>query len=537
MGIGKEIEWQFEAVDLDSDIKAVCRAAEAAGLRLRPPKRIRLHDRFFDTPDWKFYRALTYLRIRTKGKTAEATIKTFGTIDPGPRVRTELTEPLSGELHELPGQVGECIRALAGESPLREIFSHSTTRQVIRASDGETEIAEIAIDHTVFEKTGNELKRIEIESLCDNSEKLDQFISELASQFKPCGRSKFAEGLASMGLSLELSPSPTLNIDFDSTIGELIQAAINVYSHRMKESEPAVRLGLDPEAVHNMRVATRRLRALLRLFRRFLPASAMRVRRELAWLADALGPVRDLDVQLQALIGVCTQAHVSDEDRAIIIAPLEARRSKARKELLDSLNSDRYSMLVAGLNVLQERAVSKRSRQSAVSVLPKVLYRACSRALQDGSRVTNDSVGEQYHKLRLRCKRLRYAADVSRNLYGKPARNFCKALVELQDVLGQHQDALVLIKTLHTVPEDWGFTHHPTTLDAMRRIEAVLEKTAMRCRNQFPKAFTRVFDDAWPVLEKRILDAMAEDVVRSTREEWMRERLQFTSDRDLSERD
>lgn len=537
MGISREIEWQFEAVDLDSDTKAVCRAAEAAGLRLRPSKEIKLLDRFFDTPDWRFYRAFAYLRVRAKGKTAEVTIKTFGATDPGPRVRTELTEPLSGELYELPGQVGECIRALAGESPIREIFSHSTTRKVIRASDGEIEIAEIAIDHTVFENTGKELKRIEVESLCDNNEKLDHFISKLASCFKPCGRSKFAEGLASKGLSPELIPSPKLTVGFDSTIGELIQAAINVNSHRLKESEPAVRLGLDPEAVHDMRVATRRLRALLRLFRRFLPANAMRIRSELAWLADALGGVRDLDVQLQALIEVSTQAHVSDEDTSTIIAPLEARRSRARNELLNSLNSDRYSMLVAGLNVLQGRAMGKRSRQSAVSVLPKVLYRACSRAFRDGSRIANDSAGEQYHKLRLRCKRLRYAADVARNIYGKPARTFCKALAELQDVLGQHQDALVLIKTLHTVPEDWGYTHHPTALDAIRRIEAVLEKLVLRCRNQFPKAFTKVFHDAWPDLERRMLDAMAEDVVRSTREEWMREMMQFTSDRDIPERD
>jgi CHAD domain-containing protein len=537
MGGSKEVEWQFEASDIEGDSKAVWQAAEAAGLRLGTPKEVKFNDRFFDTADWKFYRAFAYLRVRKKGRISEATIKTFDSSNTGPRIRTELTEQLTGDLQDLAGPAGECIRALAGSSPLREIFSHSTNRTILRAFDGESEIAEIAIDRTIFENTNSELNRIEIEALCDKSAKLNQFVSELATRFKPCLRSKFAEGLASKGLSPELSTSPGLDVRLDSTMGELIQAAINVYSHRIRESDPGVRLGLDPEAVHNMRVATRRLRALLRLFNRFLPSSANRVRKNLAWLADALGGVRDLDVQMQSLEDVCTKAQVSEEDFAMIIAPLQARRSNKRFELLAALNSDRYSMLIADLNGLQERALIKGTRQSAVSVLPKIINRAYMRALRDGSRITNDSSAEEYHKLRLKCKRFRYAVDVSRNIYGKPARALCKALSELQDVLGQHQDALILVRTLHSVPEDWGYEHHPTALDAIRRIEQFLENVAIRCRHQFFEAFEKVFDDVWPSLEQRMLEMMADDVVRATRKKWERERIAAAGDSDLPESD
>ncbi len=530
MGTSQEIEWQFAVADLELAGAAISEAAEAAGLRLSVPREIRLRDTFFDTRDWRFFSAFAYLRVRRRGRKSEATIKTFGTVDSGPRIRTEVTEELSRELHELEGPVGESVRAMVGQGQLCELFTHSTTRKVFRAFDGNCEVGEIALDHTVFEGADNDLRRIEVEAVGAQSEALLKFVASLSTMFSPCVRSKFAEGLAARRMLPSGPGQPEIDTGLDCTIGEFIGAAIKVYAYRIQESEPGVRLGLDSESVHNMRVGTRRLRTLLRLFRDVLPGRTKVVRDELAWLADMLGNVRDLDVQLDRLQELFGEEQVSGEDAAAIVSPLQEERAEARGSLLIALDSERFTELCDTMSELSYRISGKRAATSALSFLPGVLHRACAQALRDGSTIGPDSEADEYHRLRLRCKRLRYAADAARTLYGKPARAFCKTLADLQDLLGQHQDALVLIGSLRGVPERWGYAHRPTALDAIRRVESRLDETARQSRIRFPMLFSRVFNDAWPAFEERMLEAMAHDVVRETRDRWERERKRYAKE-------
>jgi triphosphatase len=125
----------------------------------------------------------------------------------------------------------------------------------------------------------------------------------------------------------------------------------------MLAHEPGVRLGEDPEELHDMRVATRRLRAALKLYAEALPKRAERFEKDLHWAADALGDVRDLDVHLERL---AEEALVDGNEEFFekAITALKERRIEARRRMLEVLNSDRYERLVSGFSGMLRRGRS-----------------------------------------------------------------------------------------------------------------------------------------------------------------------------------
>ena len=103
----------------------------------------------------------------------------------------------------------------------------------------------------------------------------------------------------------------------------------------VRAKEPGTRLGEDPEELHDMRVATRRLRAALSLFEAVLPVRAQVFREELGWLARLLGTVRDLDVQLEGLAVLSSPADVhtaaDGRDPLVELAALLGREREAAR--------------------------------------------------------------------------------------------------------------------------------------------------------------------------------------------------------------
>ena len=249
----------------------------------------------------------------------------------------------------------------------------------------------------------------------------------------------------------------------DATVRDLVSTAVTSSTIRLIRADAGVRVGEDPEAVHSARVAVRRLRSDLRTFRSVLdPAWSGPLRDELGWLGSSLGEVRDLDVLGDRLAGRLEDLGLTErprdggevrpadrpEDRVAgtrLIGGVQAARSAARERLLAELRSDRYIALLEGLvaasaepQVLAEAA----DRRAASALVPlmagpwKHLERAC-RAIAD------DSPDEVLHAARIRAKRARYAAEALAPLVGAPARRFGRAAARLQDVLGEHQDAVV----------------------------------------------------------------------------------------------
>jgi triphosphatase len=238
------------------------------------------------------------------------------------------------------------------------------------------------------------------------------------------------------------------------TLGAVAHAVVRAQLEAVLKHEPEARVGDDPEAVHQMRVATRRLRAGLRLFADVAPVPVGELLSELAWLAERLGAVRDLDVQIESIGQAAAEVRPSVETLAPVLSAFESRRASARHALLEALDGPRYVALVAALSAVVAQSPGMwpgRASEPAAATVP-ALVRARFRKFRKAARhATATSPATDLHRARIRAKRLRYSLEFVADLYGKRARSLIRRIVDVQDVLGAIQDAAVMDQRLRSL--------------------------------------------------------------------------------------
>jgi CHAD domain-containing protein len=204
-----------------------------------------------------------------------------------------------------------------------------------------------------------------------------------------------------------------------------------------------------------MRVATRRLRAHLRAAEPELDrAWAEPLRDELKWVAGLLGAVRDLDVLLERLRR--QQAQLERHEAAALdptVFLLHSDRAKARGALVEALRSERYLMLLDEL----EQAPEATAVVGLEVPVAKVAEREFRRARKAVRALGDSPSDEQLHRTRVRAKRARYAAELAVGST-RGARGFVDRAKRLQDVLGEHQDAVVAEDRLRALAADGDAT-------------------------------------------------------------------------------
>jgi len=229
-----------------------------------------------------------------------------------------------------------------------------------------------------------------------------------------------------------------------SPAGAPVRAALAAGTTRLLHHDPGVRVGNDPEDVHQARVATRRLRSDLRTFRPLLDEDETRtLRDELKWAADLLGDVRDADVLLRRL---CAGAERLPDAVAAgaLLQQLEHQRDEVHARLLDGLRSQRYLALVERLVAFAEAPpLVGSSSQPARAVLPGLVSPAWKRLRKAVDVVDSHPRPEQLHAVRIKAKRLRYGADAVAPAVGKDAARLASVVADLQSLLGDHHDAHV----------------------------------------------------------------------------------------------
>lgn len=498
----QEVEWQYDAPEgLESIEEWLVSGSDdpegpaGSGLAVVGGGTKELADTYYDTGDWRLYRAGYGLRVRrgASGKGSEATMKSLISAgDEGSlRRRREISETLQGEgadaLGRASGPVGERLKALVGNRELRPIFEIRTRRRVFelreeragddsvgkivqdasgdirRAGDG-LRTGEVALDSSKIPLgDGDEaayLTRVEVEAdtsaaVSPSLEKFAEAMEE-ALALRPSKISKYEAGLFATGqspeTSLDLGPDA---IDGSLSVGEVAFAVLRRQFAVMRTHEPGVRLGEDPEELHDMRVATRRMRAAIKLFQDALPERARWFRGELKFFAGVMGDVRDLDVQIEQLEGWTSQ---TEDPGAIlrIVEAIEKQRAKARVHLLEALDSARYEHFESSFADMLRRAPTVEpspgkepednpaAGEPVLDAAPGLLSRPYRRWSKAANRIDDSSLPEEYHELRKKGKQLRYALEFLSDVYGKEATDeFVKPLKALQDVLGKHQDSIV----------------------------------------------------------------------------------------------
>jgi len=203
--------------------------------------------------------------------------------------------------------------------------------------------------------------------------------------------------------------------------------------------DPGVRLGGEAEDLHRLRVATRRGRALIRASRPLVGEQLAELNGELKWLGGLLGPVRDLDVLIAHLRGLEPKLGADAAGAGLVVSALEEERAAARDTLVNALTTDRYLALLdrfAG-DVRTLTAVHPDVRIVDVSEREARKLRKAHRRL--GPEPSDAAL----HKVRIKAKRARYAAELAALAEGKALARVVDRLKKLQDVIGEHQDAVV----------------------------------------------------------------------------------------------
>lgn len=302
--------------------------------------------------------------------------------------------------------------------------------------------------------------------------------------------------------------SPTA-IEAAQTVAEAAFAILREHFAAFRAHQEGTRRGKDPEELHQMRVASRRLRAAMGLFKEILPPGAVRLRRELGWIGAFLGHARDADVQIEQVRAWLAAAGRRERGTyQPLLKLLQEQRSQARIPMFRVLDSPRYRRFLAAYQAFVRRRPPRRSaaaRQPVGAVAPDLISQRFRAVRKAGDRLGRASPPAKLHALRIKCKRLRYAVEFFADLYGEPAAAFAKRVSRLQDLLGVHQDAHVAARRLRNLSEVQGRRLPPRTLVAMGRAAERYTQQAAEARSAFPAAYRRIIGKRW----KRLREAMA----------------------------
>ena len=512
----QEVEWQFEGADLERVESWLTERSEDSSITIDPGSKKKLVDTYYDTEDWRLYRAGYALRVRRSGNKTEATMKSLtvaGSKAMGDVYRRrEISEPLeNGEVEtllEARDRVGEYLRTLLGTRSLRTLFEIHTSRQTFdllldvvtsdtddsdenwsddngssgeivqdalgdirRAGSGSaSRVGEVALDRSEVPLGTDEaatLTRVEVEieasSAADATEApdLESFVEEMKEtlDLEPTRVSKYEAGLFASGLTPEGAGSlgPT-TIDDTLSVSEVAFRVLRRQFAAMRAHEAGTRLGEDPEELHDMRVPTRRMRAAIKLFENALPLRARWFRGELKWVAGVLGEVRDLDVQIDQLKGMIEQQAEVESREALseVVNAIEEQRNAARGCLLGALDSERYERFESSFAEMLRRGPAGETAsedllgaplaadEPILAAAPGFVSRPYRTWRKAAGRIDGNSHPEEYHDLRKKGKRLRYALEFVAEVYGeKETGKLVKPLKTLQDYLGRHQDLII----------------------------------------------------------------------------------------------
>jgi len=254
--------------------------------------------------------------------------------------------------------------------------------------------------------------------------------------------------LAARGYELLVPRTPTARkaprvvLDAGLTAGEAFRRIATTCVAHLRANEACARLGEDPEGVHQMRVASRRLRSAISVFRDGLPGAwSGRLAREVRWLTGEMAPAREWDVFLAETLTPLRKSLPDDPSLALLDERAVDARREAYGRVRDALLGPRYTRLL--LDLARALAEGWEATVPVVAAAREVLSVRHEKALRAGANLARLDA-EGLHRLRIRMKQLRYAVEFFDGLFhGKAPRKYASALSRIQDCLGLLQDVAV----------------------------------------------------------------------------------------------
>jgi triphosphatase len=469
---------------------------------------------YLDTDDSRLLRLGFCLCIAERGGLVGATLRPIAS-EAGSALEWYETLAPGGELplDDEHGMFGGRLRCLKGERPLRRRIEVQSHRKLIEIRSAGGAACDLALEEmTVLLAGSNErhgLARVMLRAQDAEDRNASRLVEELAAgcPLQRSGKTRVdalmvAAGLGSSGPP-DLGPE---RVEAVHTVAEAAYAVLRRHFRGMLVQEAGTRLGEEAEPLHDMRVAIRRQRAALRLFRGYLPPRVLRLRNGLKRIACVLGQVRDLDVHL-ATLQECKE-DLEPQERVALEALSERlvrSREVARGKMLRTLDGRRCVRLFERMTILLRSNPSRRfapGRSPICLLAPELITERYNRVVRLARRIDARSSVSDFHRVRIRCKALRYALEFHCELYGKPAHRMIRSLAALQELLGEHQDVNVAAGWLRGLIEQRRPPLGAPAAFVAGRLAERYERRARRLRRRFPERLKPITGRSWSRLQE-----------------------------------
>ncbi|GAA3673815.1 CYTH and CHAD domain-containing protein [Nonomuraea antimicrobica] len=492
--MGIEIEDKFD-VSPEYAIPDLSGLADVVG-----PKGYQLVALYYDTPD---------LRLAARGVTLR---RRRGGADPGwhlklPKakgVRQEITHPLTRSTKVVPAELAELVRAYTRGVELHPVAELDTRRDVTLLQDGETRLVEIADDRVKGTVYGEESKvvrwrEVEAELLEGGSEAL---LAKVGKRLRKAGATP-SEAASKLAKLLEPAPLPTAPTQ-PGTTGEIVVDYVAGQVSALLSQDPRVRRA-EEDAVHQMRVAARRLRSALKAFKSVV-LDTDHIQDELRWLGNVLGEARDLEV-IRARFGkeLATLAPelVTGPIQTRLGSDLLEREQQAYGRIKEALSGDRYYALLDALDGLAAApALGKAAAKPAQERLRAIAAANWDRVTKryDLAQAIDDLDRRELamHDVRKAAKRARYTAEALQPTLGDDMGKLAKLAEGIQEVLGTYQDGVVAQELLAKEAESAREAGEDTFTYGL--LIGVERNAADRAHAEFPKLWKKTLKAVTKVL-------------------------------------
>jgi len=429
-----------------------------------PPKIKLLNSVYFDTPDRLLLQAGYSLRIRDDDGKRVQTIKTLGSGGHSLTDREEWSCPLRGKKPNIRARAASVVRpalaAMKDGDTLEAIFSVAVKRYLFRLKFNESEI-EVAVDSgELLAGDRKEFHELELELISGDRAALFALAFHLF-RFAPLRLhmlSKAERGFADIGEGLQPVRAARLDLNADFSPAEAFQSIARSCLRHLLGNTSALRDNPTPDAIHQARVAIRRLRAAMGLFRDVIDDTARGpINTELRWIARELGVARSLDVYISDVLEPAIAVYGAEPDFVMLLDEYNFRRERAYQDAVDLLHSPRFGFAV--LSVMRwiecgqwlSREAETGETAKCLSIREYASWQLSRKwkKVRSEAKRRQEQTDEERHEWRIDVKKLRYACEFFFSLFDEKIeddgmrdvrRKAARRLSSLQDNLGELND-------------------------------------------------------------------------------------------------
>jgi triphosphatase len=413
---------------------------------------------YFDTADLRLRRKNMTLRVRKQGRRYVQTVKSGSRHGGGALHRGEWEAPLASAAPDVAAIAAEVNGHLGRlrASELRPVFASHIKRTLRHLGNGGGPAIEVAFDEgEIRTPDGAAMPVSEVELELKHGDPSALYDLALAlSQIAPVrieSRSKSERGYALVDnvARMPVHAAP-VELTADMTVEDALGTIIRQCLDHLAPNEALVLQEHDAAALHQMRVALRRMRSAFSVFRPLLPPAQYGLFvAEIKWLAGILGAAREWDVFLGELVGPVRGYFAHDAGLDALDSAARGRRALSYAAASEAVASARYTNLLLRIGGWldgkgwRQQPVSERSAAllgPVVALADRLLAERRKRVLRRGAHFARQTPARR-HELRVDLKKLRYATEFFRSLYDrKPVQRYLRRLTELQAALGHLND-------------------------------------------------------------------------------------------------